>query len=231
MSSRSRDALYGRRGGGWLPEGHDPTAPTEPTPEAPPTSDDERKARQRAEVAAYELEHDLVPGTASHKGDGPGGGPTGGIPWVGLARMAGARLPSYGWAAANEKDREALRRHPEWIPADVGPEPQHPAPRAEVATDPATGLPVLLPEFDGATYRTHRDYERLGAQARRVWDAMSDGKPHTLAELHALTNDPEASISARLRDFRKEQWGGHEVEHRNLGAGTWTYRLLPATGV
>lgn len=156
---------------------------------------------------------------------------------AGRARMAGARLAAYGWAALNDEDRAALRAHPENVPDDAGPDPLAEAiergdvtedGRHAIVEDPATGLPTLVPQFDGSTYRAHRDYERLGAQARRVWDAMSDGEWHTLADLAARTGDPEASISARLRDFRKNQWGGHEVEHRNLGAGTWTYRLLPA---
>lgn len=41
----------------------------------PSENDDQRKARQRREVAAYEKANDIVPGTGSHKGDGPGGGP------------------------------------------------------------------------------------------------------------------------------------------------------------
>lgn len=87
-------------------------------------------------------------------------------------------------------------------------------------------LPSPAPDFDGATYRRPDDYERLGAQARRVWDALEGGAWWTLAGLAEVTGDPEASISARLRDFRKGQWGSHRVVAERLGVrGLWRYRL------
>lgn len=54
-------------------------------------TEEERKVRQRNEVEAYELANEIVPGTASHRGDGPGQGPSGGTTWEGRARMAAAR--------------------------------------------------------------------------------------------------------------------------------------------
>lgn len=96
-------------------------------------------------------------------------------------------------------------------------------------------LPAPMPNHDGQTYDPRHDRRRLNAQAQRVWDVVTDGGWHTLAEVSARTGDPEASVSARLRDFRKEQWGGHEVERRRrLGTllepgGTWEYRLVPNT--
>jgi biotin operon repressor len=83
-----------------------------------------------------------------------------------------------------------------------------------------------LPDFDGATFERERDKVRLAQQASRVWLILLDGEWHTLAELSERTGDPEASVSARIRDLRKEKFGGHEVEHENLGAGTWRYRLI-----
>jgi hypothetical protein len=41
-----------------------------------------------------------------------------------------------------------------------------------------------------------------------------------------VTGFPEASISARLRDFRKEQFGKHVVERRRRSQGQWEYRLI-----
>jgi hypothetical protein len=107
----ARDLLYGRRGGGWVPQGHDPTAPSTASAKEPTKSeldDEARKARQRAEVAAFEQSNDLVPGTAYHRGDGPGGGPAGGIDWAGAARMARAR--KVAGRPLNDIDEEALRR-------------------------------------------------------------------------------------------------------------------------
>lgn len=98
--------------------------------------------------------------------------------------------------------------------------------------DRPVGLPVPLPGFDGRTYNGHFDYERLGRQAQGVFGVMRDGQWRTLAEISAATGYPEASISARLRDFRKEKFGAHTVEDRRCGnpaRGLWEYRLSVGT--
>lgn len=64
----------------------------------------------------------------------------------------------------------------------------------------------------GATYDPEQDRVRLGRQARDVWDVMATGKVHTLRTIEAATGHPQASISARLRDFRKPEFGCHTVE-------------------
>ena len=79
--------------------------------------------------------------------------------------------------------------------------------------------------FDGDTYEPDKDQVRLGKQAQRCWDAIQDGKWRTLSELSEITGDPEASISARLRDFRKERFGGHDIPRRRRSCGQWEYRL------
>ncbi len=78
---------------------------------------------------------------------------------------------------------------------------------------------------DGATYDARLDLERLNKQARRVFNVMRDGMWRTLRQISDATGDPEASISARLRDFRKQRFGGLNVERRRE-AGTWLYRLV-----
>jgi hypothetical protein len=85
--------------------------------------------------------------------------------------------------------------------------------------------------FDGETYAPAFDHERLRGQAHRVYLLMADGSWRTLAEIAAVTGDPEASISARLRDFRKQRFGDHSVERQRRGEairGLWEYRLLLA---
>ncbi len=78
---------------------------------------------------------------------------------------------------------------------------------------------------DGETYDARLDYERLNKQARRVFNVMRDGMWHGLADIARRTGDPEASISARLRDFRKQRFGALTVERRRA-EGTWLYRLV-----
>ncbi|MDE2426752.1 MAG: hypothetical protein KGO96_12695 [Elusimicrobia bacterium] len=58
--------------------------------------------------------------------------------------------------------------------------------------------------FGGATYDAEFDCERLNAQQRRVYELMRDGQFRTLSEISLATGDPQASVSARLRDLRKE---------------------------
>lgn len=77
----------------------------------------------------------------------------------------------------------------------------------------------------GVTFDHDRDGARLNKQARAVFREMSDGKWHTLIDLADATGYPEASISARLRDFRKPKFGAHTVEREYLGGGLWMYRL------
>lgn len=68
--------------------------------------------------------------------------------------------------------------------------------------------------FGGDTYQRPLDQDRLLRQLERVKDAMRDGEWRTLAQIQALTMDPMASISARLRDLRKDKFGGHLVQRR-----------------
>lgn len=83
------------------------------------------------------------------------------------------------------------------------------------------------PEPQGTTYQPELDKERLGHQARRVLALMIDGAWRTLAEISAVTGDPEASVSARLRDLRKV---GYQVADDRTGSGGWRYRVtLPPT--
>lgn len=80
-------------------------------------------------------------------------------------------------------------------------------------------------KFDGETFEEKRDSLRLNAQLRRVRDLMLDGEWRTLAEIGGRLGIPEASASARLRDLRKERFGNYDVERRNLGGGSWVYRV------
>ena len=87
--------------------------------------------------------------------------------------------------------------------------------------------PDLL-DFDGFTYEREPDQVRLNEQALRVARLMADGRWRTLGEIERDTQDPQASISARLRDFRKDRFGASTVERRRRGEearGLHEYRL------
>jgi hypothetical protein len=82
---------------------------------------------------------------------------------------------------------------------------------------------------DGDTFDPALDGKRLGPQMIRVLRSMLDQKWRTLAEIKEITTDPEASISARLRDVRK-RWGEGAMESRRrasagLESGLWEFRV------
>lgn len=82
--------------------------------------------------------------------------------------------------------------------------------------------------FDGATFVAAQDGPRLNAQLTRVRNCMQDGQWRTLAEIAEITGDPQASVSARLRDLRKARWGSHQVDRRSRGerkSGLFEYRI------
>lgn len=87
-------------------------------------------------------------------------------------------------------------------------------------------MPKLNGKRGGLTFSEARDGRRLNRQAYLVWMLMRDGRWRTLAEISALTGEPKASVSARLRDLRKERFGGHIVDRRHLANGLWQYRVL-----
>lgn len=80
-------------------------------------------------------------------------------------------------------------------------------------------------DFDGDTFDPERDGVRLTKQWKDIWNLMSDGRWRTLWEISRATGHPEASVSARLRDFRKYRFGSHTVERSHVAEGLWTYRL------
>ncbi len=90
---------------------------------------------------------------------------------------------------------------------------------------------ATLPPPQGSTYCAQFDAARLGAQCQRVLTLMLDGQIRTLREIAAITGDPEASISARLRQIRHAEINGanvYDVEKRRRGdpsLGIWEYKV------
>ena len=87
-------------------------------------------------------------------------------------------------------------------------------------------FPHYRPSFDGKTYEPKQDHRRLGAQFIKVFNVMEGGEWQTLSYLRAILGFSEASISARLRDFRKKKFGGHTVLRERIKGGQYQYRLL-----
>jgi hypothetical protein len=86
--------------------------------------------------------------------------------------------------------------------------------------------PPEPPKFDGDTYDEKRDGRRLNRQLMAVWMVVRDERWRTLAQIADETGEPEASISARLRDFRKPKIMGATVDRRHVSKGLWEYRVV-----
>ena len=82
--------------------------------------------------------------------------------------------------------------------------------------------------FDGETFDFERDFNRLDSQLNRVFALMKDGKWRTLREIaDACAPATETSISARIRDLRKEKFGEYKVLSTPTDrAGVWKYKLV-----
>lgn len=92
--------------------------------------------------------------------------------------------------------------------------------------------PQIFGDRAGITFDRKRDLSRLNAQAARVYAVMQSGDWLSLYDIRKIIcvntgfKDPEASISARIRDFRKKEFGGFTVEHKCVRRGYWQYRLI-----
>lgn len=89
-------------------------------------------------------------------------------------------------------------------------------------------LKELEGKRDGETFDPFKDMDRLNAQMKRVFRTMCDSGWRSLRELSDVTGDPEASVSARLRDFRKPRFGELVVNRRRREAGVFEYQLVPS---
>ena len=78
-------------------------------------------------------------------------------------------------------------------------------------------------------YNYHRDEPRLTKQRDRIFNLMKDGMKRSLSEISLITNSPEASASAALRDFRKKKFGSYSVEKEYVRNGLWLYWILPGS--
>ena len=78
--------------------------------------------------------------------------------------------------------------------------------------------------FDGVDYQPELDFVRLKGQMERIYNLMQDEQFRTLSLIAAITGDPESSVSAQLRNFRKARFGGHIVNRKRID-NTWYYQL------
>lgn len=80
--------------------------------------------------------------------------------------------------------------------------------------------------FKGGTYVPARDHARLCGQLLKTYDVMKDKEWHSLREISVLIGGTEASISARIRDLRKPEYGSHSIERKHVKNGLFLYRMV-----
>ena len=87
--------------------------------------------------------------------------------------------------------------------------------------------------FDGSTYDPIKEGARLTTEFERVLAVMLDGGWHTITEVTKKVSYPpyasasENGAAARIRDCRKEKFGGYIIERRRVkDAGLYEYRLV-----
>ena len=117
-----------------------------------------------------------------------------------------------------------------WVQPRVS--PAHILRRATPAGLRADRLKGDAMTFDGETIDKAEDEERLKTLLTFVLHVMADGRYHTLSEiLHAVRRlagkliGTEASVSARLRDLRKEKFGGYIIRRERVSGGLFRYQL------
>ena len=87
--------------------------------------------------------------------------------------------------------------------------------------------------IDESTEIKEHDRKRLYRQRAKVLAYMLPREDwRSLAEINAALGEPEGSISARLRDFRKAEYGSYYVPARRRVAekGTWEYQVIVGDG-
>jgi hypothetical protein len=90
----------------------------------------------------------------------------------------------------------------------------------------------VVDKFDGETYDKAKDGERLTSLMGRVSSLMSDGQWRTLAQIVTACGGTEASVSARLRDLRKDKfrkrYPNEDVVRRRVenGNGLHEYKVV-----
>lgn len=92
----------------------------------------------------------------------------------------------------------------------------------------------MFDKFDGKTYKPRKDGKRLTTLMGKVYALMNDGKWRTLAKISQQCGGTEASVSARLRDLRKDKFqskypnNGVERKRHPQSDGLFVYRMKPA---
>jgi DNA-binding transcriptional MerR regulator len=81
--------------------------------------------------------------------------------------------------------------------------------------------------FDGDDYVHDRDKKRLGTQLDQIRDFMEGKEYLTLQEISDATGHPHSSVSAQIRNLRKERFGSRVIDRKYISNGLYSYKLMP----
>lgn len=71
----------------------------------------------------------------------------------------------------------------------------------------------------------------MGVTARDVWRVVRDGAPRSAGEIvSACGAGTTASVTARVRDLRKPEFGSHRVACERGADGIYRYRVVRTAG-
>lgn len=99
-------------------------------------------------------------------------------------------------------------------------------------TQPALDFSTRIPRFDSGVDLTKADHARLSTQLQRVLHVLRDGQWYSVPALQRAIRaqfgitEPEPSLSAQIRNAKKEKHGGYPVERRRIG-NTYEFRIVP----
>ena len=86
---------------------------------------------------------------------------------------------------------------------------------------------VVNPDFDGDDYVANRDNTRLTNQIDKVRMYMENAGYLTVKQIAADLKQPEPSVSAQIRNLRKDRFGARTVNREYRGNGCYAFKLEP----
>ena len=86
---------------------------------------------------------------------------------------------------------------------------------------------VVNPDFDGDDYVADRDNARLTNQIDKVRMYMENAGYLTVKQIAADLKQPEPSVSAQIRNLRKDRFGARTVNREYRGDGCYAFKLEP----
>lgn len=90
---------------------------------------------------------------------------------------------------------------------------------------------MMSARIDGAFYIPSLDEKRLTTQMERVRRELLDGRWHTAQSIADRIHAPLTSVSAQIRNLRKQENGGYDIITRRDGdTGLFLYRLVKGDG-